>query len=184
MTTSGSFGLLATKYGNARGHADVEEARLRFEAERGPADTRLNVRMLPPLLQERGALENRIADRKHFISLVEPQIPKLRELVASLTADLNAVQDAISAGASMGMGHLKTQAAAISRKLAYAQSELAGEEKRLNVAKTILKGTQKTLREFDKQNGELIKRLRALDAAMDGCAHRPIAALALRKKHY
>ena len=166
--TTGSYGLLATKYGTARGHADVEEARQKFEAERPPADTRLNIRMLPPLLQERSSLENRVADRKHFISVIEPQIPILRERVASLKADLKSVQDAIADGASMGMGHLKSQEAALTRKLTHAEWDLASEEKRLNVAKTILKGTTATLKAFDKQNGELIKKLRALDAAMDG----------------
>jgi len=68
----------------------------------------------------------------------------------------------------MGMGHLKAQEAAISRHLERAEWELASEEKRLNVARTILKGTQKTLREFDKTNGETIRKLKALDAAMDG----------------
>jgi chromosome segregation ATPase len=166
--TQGSYGLLAVKYGDAaKQHADPVAVAKQVADEHKP-DLRLNVRMLPPLLQERGALENRIADRKHFISVIEPQIPKLRELVQSLTADLKAVRDAIADGASMGMGHLKTQEAAISRRLEHATWDLTSEEKRLNVAKTILKGTQKTLREFDKTNGELIKRLRALDAAMDG----------------
>jgi chromosome segregation ATPase len=165
--TQGSYGLLAVKYGDAaKQHADPVAVAKQMADEHKP-DTRLNVRMLPLLLQERGSLENRITDRKHFISVIEPHIPILRERVEQLKADLEAVRGAIADGASMGMGQLKTQAASLTRKLEHAEWDLASEEKRLNVAKTILKGTTATLKAFDKQNGETIAKLKALDAAMD-----------------
>lgn len=161
----GSLGLLVATMKTE--HADVAAVAKKFAAEHVP-DTRLNLRSLAPLLAERASLENRIVDRKHFISVTEPHIPAFRERVVTLKADLQAVQAAIADGASIGMGYLKAQEVAIQRKLTYAEAELAGEEKRLNVAKTILKGTSATLKTFDKQNGETIKKLKALDAAIDG----------------
>ena len=153
---------------NALGANELDVAAIAKKIQDEPADTRLNVRSLAPLLAERSALENRISDRKQFISVIEPSIPILRARVERLKADIGAVRATIADGASMGMGYLKAQEAALSRKLEYAEWDLDSEEKRLDVAKRILKGTQKTLREFDKQNGEMLKKLKALDAAIDG----------------
>ncbi len=158
----GSFGLLAAKYGPNVGHVDVEEARKKFEAERGPADTRLNLREIPSLESHRSSLVNRIADRRHFISVIEPQIPILQGVVDQLKSDLKAVQDALKDGVLMGGA--KAQAARIGKKLDHAVWDLESEVKRLDVAKTILKATEEGLRKFDSgPDGARLKKLRALD---------------------
>ena len=83
-----------------------------------------------------------------------------------LKANLKTLQDALKNGDAIAS--IKNQIHIVQKKLDRAEWDLRTELERLDVAKRILKQTQKFLREFDRDNGDLIKRLRALDDAIDG----------------
>lgn len=141
--------------------ADVAAVAKRQADEHVP-DTRLNIREIPSLESHRSSLVNRIADRKHFISVIGPHVPILQGVVDGLKADLKALQDAINDG--VVMGGAKAQAARIQKKLDHAVWDLESEVTRLDVAKTILKSTEEGLRKFDSgPDGARLKKLRALD---------------------
>lgn len=126
------------------------------EKDRGPADTRLHLRDLTGLEQQRGQLVYRIDGRKKDIAGQAPIVSELRRRATLALEELTALTEAEDVKSLRGeIKQKQKEADAIEVKW-------ASESKLLERYENILTDAERTLKEWDRENGAKLKRLREM----------------------
>jgi hypothetical protein len=167
--TTGSYGLLATKYGPNVGHADPVEVAKKMAKEHKP-DTRLNLRELAPLERDRNTLVDRIADRKRYAAQLAPVVAELRRKLSA------AIDELTELTAHEQAAELRLAIATKKRDIERIESAWVRESKALAVCEAVITGTERKLSEFDALNGDRLKKLRELDKLANSNRKQPYRA--------
>lgn len=126
---------------------------------------KLNLRELEPLKRDREKIVERIADRKAFVSQQAPFVSELRRKATIALEELNTLTEALKSGEFDG--GMRQAVHQKKREADRLETAWAAESKALERAETILTSQERTLKEWDAANGERLKKLRKLDAAID-----------------
>ena len=122
-------------------------------------DTRLQLRELPSLEQQRGSLVYRIAGRKKDIEGQAPLVSELRRRATVALDELTALTEANQSGKF----ELRWEIRDKQREYDRLESKWAAESKLLAAYENILTGAEKLLKEWDRENGDRLKKLREMD---------------------
>ncbi|MFZ3343497.1 MAG: hypothetical protein WA213_21655 [Terriglobales bacterium] len=124
-------------------------------------DTRLDLRELPSLAQQRDNLVSRIADLRNAVNKQAPVVAHLRRKATEAI-------DALTAATSTEFVGNRTEIHNRRRDADSLETRWADESKWLERTEARLTSTERELKEFDKgPNGERLTRLRELDKALD-----------------
>ena len=139
---------------------DVQAVAKKMAAEHAP-DTRLDLRQLPSLSNQRQNLVDRIADLRRSVS-------QRAVIVATLRRKATEAIDALTAATSTEFVGNRIEIANRRRDADRLEAEWVSESKAMEVTERHLTSTERALKEFDKgPDGERLKKLRELDKARD-----------------